>query len=335
MKVLIVNQAEVARLLPMGECMDVMAEALKTLARGEAILPLRTMMWLPERVGLLGTMPAYLARPRALGLKVITLFPGNLGTEYETHQGVVLLFGAEHGQPLAIMDAGEITAIRTAAVSGVATRLLARADAHDLALLGSGVQARTHLAAMLLARPLTRVRVWSRTWERAQRFAEDASRRHGIAVEPVATGREAVAGADIICTLTGSSQPVLLGDWIAPGAHTNAVGAATPTARELDTAAVVRSRLFVDRRESTLNEAGDFLIPRREGAVGDEHILGELGEVLLGRVPGRASPDEITLFKSLGLAIEDVASAHHIYTKATERSAGTLVELTSSSHAPV
>jgi ornithine cyclodeaminase/alanine dehydrogenase-like protein (mu-crystallin family) len=327
MDVLVVNRTEVATLLPMEECMRVMEGALATLTRGGAILPLRPVIHLPDGASAMAAMPAYLDMPKALGAKLITVFPRNEGTPYESHQGATLLFEAEHGCLVAIMDAGSITAIRTAAVSGVAARLLARDDATDLALLGSGVQARTHLEAMLVARPLRRVRVWSRARENASTFAADASRRHGIPVQPVETARDAVEGAAIICTVTSSREPVLRGEWLAPGAHINAVGASVPTARELDTAAVARSRLFVDRRESALHEAGDFLIPRAEGAIGDDHIRGELGEVLLGQCRGRESPDDITLFKSLGIAVEDVAAAVHIYQKGRERGIGTWVRL--------
>ncbi len=327
MKVLIINQSEVQQLLPMNECLEVMAAALKTLARGEAILPLRPVLWLPEKIGALGMMPSYLGDIKAMGLKVVSVFPGNHGTEYDSHQGAVLLFETAHGRLLAIVDASEITAIRTAAVTGVATKLLAREDAGDLAILGSGVQARTHLEAMLLARKIKRVRVWSRNLEHGTEFAEHESRRHKIAVEPMATVREAVAGADIICTTTAAREPVLMGDWIAPGAHVNAVGSSVAFTRELDTAAVVKSRLFVDRRESTVNEAGDFLFPKKEGAIGDDHIQGEIGELLLGKIAGRKSAREITLFKSLGLAVEDLASAHHIYMKALEKGMGVSLEL--------
>jgi len=326
-KVLIVNQSEVAEWLPMHECMDVMAEALKMLAAGKTILPLRPIMWLPEKIGALGMMPAYVHDLNAMGLKVLTIFPGNHGTPYDSHQGAVLLFEAKHGCLLAIMDATAITAIRTAAVSGVATQWLARKDAHDLAILGAGTQARTHLEAMLLARKITRVRIWSRNTEHARQFAERESRQHGIIVEPMETAREAVVEADIICTTTAANEPVVLGDWIKAGTHINAVGACVPTARELDTAAMLKSRLFVDRRESALNEAGDFIIPKNEGALGEDHIRGELGEILLGQVQGRTLAEEITLFKSLGLAIEDLASAHHIYTKMLEKGVGTWVEL--------
>ncbi len=317
----------------MKECIEVQARALETLARGEATLPLRSILWLPEKVGALGLMPAYLKPPKVVGLKAITVFPGNEGTELDSHQGAVLLFEAERGQLLAVIDATSITAIRTAAVSAVATRLLAREDAGDLALVGSGVQARTHLEAMLLVRRIRRVRVASKDSDKARTFATRESKHHRVEVEPVRSVREAVNGADIICAVTCSRAPVLLGDWIAPGAHINAVGASVPSARELDTAAVVRSRLFVDRRESALNEAGDFLIAKKEGSIGDDHIRGEIGEILLGRVAGRQSPGEVTLFKSLGLAIEDLACAHHIYTKARQSGTARFLEFGGSRHA--
>ena len=333
MEVLIVNQEEVPRLLPMAECMEAVATSLAALADGKAMLPLRSILWLPEKVGGLGLMPAALLPERVVGLKAITFFPGNEGTDLDTHQGAVLLFEAERGRLLAVMDATSITAIRTAAASGVATRLLARKDAGDLAILGSGVQARTHLEAMKIARRLSRVRVAGKDLDRAKAFAARESRKHGIAVEPFASAREAVAGADIICTVTSSREPVLLGEWISPGAHINAVGSSVPFARELDTAAVVRSRLYVDRRESTLNEAGDFLIPKKEGAISNDHILGEIGELLTGRVQGRESAEEITLFKSLGIAVEDVASARLIYEKAKKSGNGRFLDFGGSRHA--
>ena len=325
--VLIITQSDVPALLPMQECITVMAEALATLARGGAILPLRPILHLPQQAGIMGMMPAYLDDPAALGIKIITVFNSNHGTAFDSHQGVVLLFETEHGSPIALIDASSVTAIRTAAVSGVATRVLAREDAADLCILGCGVQARTHLDAMRLVRNITRVRVWSRTADHARTFARAASAWHGITVEAMSGARDAVDGADIICTTTSAREPVLCGEWIAPGAHVNAVGSSTATARELDSEAVRRARLFVDWRESTLNEAGDFLIPRSEGAIGDDHILAELGELLLGTHPGRVSSTDVTLFKSLGLAVEDVAAAHHIYSQAMQRGVGTSVEL--------
>jgi ornithine cyclodeaminase len=332
MEVLIVNQREVPHLLPMGECIDVMAEALAALTRGDAVMPLRGMAGVPDQAGLLAWMPSLLPPAGVLGIKVISVFP-NEGTELESHQGAILLFEDQQGQLLALVDASEVTAIRTAAVSGLATRLLAREDADDLAILGSGTQARTHLEAMMAVRDLRRVRVWSRNPDHARSFAERGSGRLVIPVEVAATAQEAVEGAGIVCTTTSSTEPVLEGKWLSPGAHVNAVGFAGPAGRELDTQAIARSRLFADRRESILSEAGDFLIPRSERAVSDDHVVGELGEVVLGKIDGRTSPDQITVFESLGLAIEDLAAVNHIYRRAREAGLGTWVELGGERHA--
>jgi ornithine cyclodeaminase/alanine dehydrogenase-like protein (mu-crystallin family) len=315
---LFLDREDVEALLPMDECVEVIDEALRILARGEAVQPLRSVYWMPDRHGLLAVMPGLLGDAVA-GAKVLTVIPENHLLGLESHQGVVMLFEQERGRPLAVLDAASVTAIRTAAASAVATRALARRDAGDLALLGSGVQARTHLDAMRAVRPLRRVRVWSRRPESARRFAAQESERTGLTVEAMVTGREAVEEADLICAVTAATEAVLLGDWIAPGAHINAVGACTPRARELDAAAVARSLLFTDRRESLLAEAGDFLLAREEGAVTDDHIRGEVGEVLEGMIPGRRSDEEITLFKSLGIAVEDLAAGMHVYRKAVER----------------
>jgi len=328
MKVLVLSHSDVRALLPMAACIDLMATALATLARGDAVQPLRSATWQPDRRGLLGVMPAYLGGDvGAPGIKVVTVFPSSHGTPFDSHQGAVLLFEGERGSLLAIVDGGEVTAMRTAAVSALATRLLARADASTLALLGSGVQARTHLQGVCAVRPVASVRVWSRNPANARRFAEREARRHGIPVEVTASPRDAVDGADVVCTTTSSAEPVLEGSWLAPGVHINAVGACTPNARELDTEAVRRSRLFVDRRESALAESGDVLVPLRENAIDEGHIAGELGDILVGRTAGRVSDDDITLFDSLGIGVEDLAAAHHCYRAAVERDVGTWVEL--------
>ena len=324
-RTLVVSHAEVEQLLPMGECVDVMADALAATARGEAMLPLRQVLRLHGGRDAFAVMPAILGS--AIGAKVITVFPGNITTPYESHIGVILYFDDSHGRLLAIIDASSVTAIRTAAVSGVATRLLALPEASRLAILGSGVQAMTHLEAMCAVRPIRHVRVWSRTAERAAQFAAWGAERFGLAVEVAATPAQAVRDAEVICTVTASREPVLEGAWVAPGAHVNAVGASIASARELDTAAVAQASLYVDRRESVLAEAGDFLIPRDEGAVDNDHVRGELGELVLGRVAGRTAPGERTLFKSLGLAVEDVASARHIYEKALATGRGTWLAL--------
>ncbi|MBI4500634.1 MAG: ornithine cyclodeaminase family protein [Gemmatimonadetes bacterium] len=325
MKVLVLSQQDVRRLLTMPECIELMAETLATLAKGEAVQPLRSLMRIPD-AGILGMMPAYLTPQRSLGIKVLTVYPGNHGTEYDSHQGAVLFFEGEHGSLKAILDASAVTAVRTAAVSGLATRLLARPDASELAILGAGVQALTHIDAMRAVRAITRVRVWSRTSEHTDRFAERQAQRHRIPVEAMPSAEAAVRGAHIVCTATSSREPVLKGEWLSPGAHVNAAGASIPAARELDTDAVKRARLFVDRRESTLNESGDFLMPKKEGAIGDDHILGEIGDLVLGRIEGRTTPSDITVFKSLGIGVEDVASAKFVYDKAVKLNVGTSVE---------
>jgi ornithine cyclodeaminase len=207
------------------------------------------------------------------------------------------------------------------------TDLLARPDAGDLAIIGAGTQAHTHLQAMMAVRPVRRVRVYSAPAQSAATFAERESRLTGLDVEAVDTAQEAVAGADLICTVTSATEPVLLGEWISPGAHINAVGAYTPTTRELDSALVAHASLYADRRESLLGEAGEFLIPRAEGLIGDDHIVGEIAEVLTGKARARTSPEEITLFKSLGIAIEDLAAAHAVYHAAADRGLGTWIDI--------
>jgi ornithine cyclodeaminase len=327
MPVLIANQEQVTALLLMKECIPAMEDALRMLASGDAILPLRTHMLLPDGQSIMGLMPSYLGGIHFVAVKVITVFPANLGTEYDSHQGVVLLFDTERGSLRAIVDGTAVTAIRTAAVSGVATRLLARADAHDLAIIGAGTQGRTHLEAMLAVRDIRRVRLFSLPQEGARRFAARESQRHGINVEVKDSAEAAVRGADIICTVTTSKDPVVLGRWVAPGAHINAVGACLPANRELDTEVVAKARLYADRREAMMAESGEFLIPRGEGVIDDRHILGELGEVLVGKIPGRTAPDQVTVFKSLGIAIEDLAATHLILTKAQQSGKGTWIEM--------
>jgi alanine dehydrogenase len=326
---LLISGADVRALLPMRECIEVMAGALRSVTDGSSVLPLRTVMRLDGTPNAFAAMPAVVGRGAgaSLGAKIITVFPGNDVTPYDAHIGAVLLFDAEHGKLLAIADASSITAIRTSAVSGLATRLLAREDAHELALLGAGVLAIPHIEAVRCVRDIRRVRVWSRSGDRATELAERARKQFDMEIVVARSARSALEGADVVCTITAARTPVLEGAWLTPGAHINAVGASLPTARELDTAAVVRSRLFVDRRESALSEAGDFLIPRGEGAVTDAHILGELGDLLAGTVKGRGNHDDVTLFKSLGLAVEDVASLRHIHTKAMATGAGARVAL--------
>lgn len=327
MKILILTHAEVGELLPVQECIPVMAEALSDLARGTIHQPLRMIVTPPNAAGDMALMPSYRGGDRAAyGVKTVCVFPGNPARGMDSHQGSVVLFSGETGQLLALMNASAITAIRTAAVSGVATQLLAGENAGDLAIIGSGVQARTHIEAMASVRRIRRARVSSLRFENARKFAEEFGKRYEFPIEPVESIEEAIRGADLIVTATTSAQPILRREWISPGAHLNVVGSSIPTTREVDGATMAAATLFVDRRESTTNEGGDYLFALREGAITPDHIRAEIGELLIGKHPGRSSPDEITMFKSLGLAIEDLASAEYLYRKARETQAGTWVE---------
>jgi ornithine cyclodeaminase/alanine dehydrogenase-like protein (mu-crystallin family) len=316
MTVRILDENDVRRLLPMSACIDAMADVLAGLARDELHNPLRFVVRPQNEPSLMGLMPAHRRGEAALwSLKALTIVPGNSARGLDSHQGFVALFDGTTGEPRAIMNAGGITAIRTAAVSGLATRLLARKDSKTLAILGTGTQARSHLEAMHAVRTFDRVLVWS------------ASGRALDGAESVATAEEAVRDADVVCTVTSSAEPVLERGWLKPGVHINAVGSSIPTARELDTATMAAAALFVDRRESTVNEAGDYLFPLREGALDESNIRAELGDVLIGAAEGRRGDDELTVFKSLGLAVEDLAAAEHVFAAAEAENAGTVVSL--------
>jgi len=321
------SAADVARLLPMADCIAVMEEALRDLALGRVEQPLRMIVKPEAAPGLMAFMPCYRAgAPGAFGVKIVGVFHGNVARGTDSHQGAVLLFDGETGEPLAAMNASAITAIRTAAVSGLATRLLANPDAGDLAIVGAGVQARSHLRAMACVRRLRRVRVASRSLERARRFAAEMAPHVPVPIEATASVEQAVRGADLVVTATSAAEPVLRRGWIAAGAHLNVVGASLPTTREVDGATMAAAVVFVDRRESARSEAGDYLLAVKEGAVGTDCIRAELGEVVTGTRPGRSSPQEITLFKSLGLAIEDLAAAQHVYARARADGAETTVD---------
>ena len=326
MKILILTHAEVEELLPVRECIPVMAEALADLARGNVYQPLRMIITPPDAEGDMALMPSYRSGERAAyGVKTVCFFPGNPSKGLDSHQGSVMLFSAETGELVALMNASAITAIRTAAVSGVATQLLAREDACELAIIGSGVQARAHIEAMACVRPIKRARVASSRFENTKKFADELGPRYSFPIEALENVESAVRGADLIVTATTAAEPILKREWISPGAHLNVVGSSIPTTREVDSATMAAASLFVDRQESTINEGGDYLFALRDGAIGPDHIKAEIGELLIGAKPGRTSPDEITLFKSLGLAVEDLASADYLYRKATRTGAGTWV----------
>ncbi|HEY2049559.1 MAG TPA: ornithine cyclodeaminase family protein [Caulobacteraceae bacterium] len=326
MELRILSGADVRRLMPMREAIELMARTMAQVSAGEAVNPLRSVTALPGGKGRLGLMPG--ALPDAgFGLKALSLFPDNPAAGLSSHLGLILLFEPEHGRPVAIIDAAETTAIRTAAVSGMATRLLAREAADDLAILGSGEQAASHLEAMAAVRPLNRVRVWSRIAEHAEVFAAREGERHGLRIEVMSDVEAAVRGADLICTVTAAREPILRHAWVAAGAHVNAVGASTPNAAEVDADLVREARFFVDFRPSAEAEAGEYLMAKASGVIGPDHIAGEIGEVAAGARPGRRSDQEITLFKSLGIAAEDIAVARFLLERAQTQGAGRMVEI--------
>ena len=331
MRVLILSHSDVLAALPPQACAEAMATVLADNARGETYLPLRSIMRPPAAAGFMGLMPAWRGQHRdqaaAFGLKTICLIPGNPARGLDAHQGLVTLFDGETGVPTAILDASAVTAVRTAAVTAVATGLLARRDARELAILGAGVQARTHLRALATVRDFEQVRVYAPTRAHAEAVVEEATVARGkLSVAPSA--EEAVRGADVVVVATSAREPVLARAWLKPGAHVNAVGASTPQAREIDTATVAACALFCDSRESLRNEAGEFQLAIREGAIpGEEHVRAELGEVLAGTSPGRRDDSELTMFRSLGLAIEDLAAAQTAVTRARAEGIGTEVEL--------
>jgi ornithine cyclodeaminase/alanine dehydrogenase-like protein (mu-crystallin family) len=321
MGVLVLNQEEVERLLDMEGCIQAMADALASLARGEVHVPLRFVVKPEDEPSLIGLMPAHRAGESPLySLKTVCVFPDNPKRGLDAHQGTVTLFDGETGEVRSLMNASAITAIRTAAVSAVATRLLAREDARTLGVLGAGVQARSHLEALRLVRDFERVRIFSPTAGHARALADESG------VEVAGSAEEAVRGADVIVTATSSPEPVLERDWLEEGVHVNVIGGRPPQMRELDVATVAESAFYVDRRESAENEAFDYRDALESGAIGPGHIRGEIGEVLIGAAPGRTSPEEITVFRSLGLAVEDLAAAEYVVRRARETGVGTEVE---------
>jgi alanine dehydrogenase len=295
---MVLSEDEVRKLLRMEDLIPAMADALRDLSAGAVLQPVRTVLPVSEHEGFLGVMPAC---GRALGAKLVTFYPQNKGIP--THHAMILLFRPETGEPLAVMDGRLITEMRTAAVSAVATKLLARADTKVLTILGSGVQARSHLEALRLVRHFSDVRVWSP--RNAEVFAQE------FKVRAIAAAEGAVRGADVIVVATSAATPVLRGEWVTPGAHINAVGATRPDWRELDDDVLRRATIYVESCEAALKESGDVI------AAGTEPI--EIGEVVAGKQPARTSSDEITLFKSVGVAAEDVAAADLVYKTKTQR----------------
>jgi ornithine cyclodeaminase/alanine dehydrogenase-like protein (mu-crystallin family) len=330
MPLLVLSAAAVRQTLGFAQCADAMRVALAARARGEVFQPLRSVLRPSGAAGLMAVMPSYQSGPAgAYGLKAICITAGNPAIGLDSHQGIVLLSAADTGQPIAVLNASAVTEIRTAAVSAVATSLLARPDADVLAIIGTGVQARAHLAALHATRPLAQVRVAGSSPAKAAKFAADiAPDVAPLEVVACDSARAAADGAGIVVTATSSQVPVLRREWLPPGVHINAVGACLPHARELDTATVAGAAVFADSRESVLAESGDYLLAAAAGVIGPDHVRAEIGDLLAGLASGagRRSDGEITIFESLGLAIEDLAAGLVAYEAARERGTGTWVD---------
>ena len=320
---LILSEADVRSVLGMAGLIDAMELSLVDYSSGRADQPLRTVLQVGEERAFFGVMSASLPSIGVMGTKLVTVFESNAARGLPSHLATIVLLDPATGALTAIVDGRYITEARTAAVSAVSVRLLARPDAGVLAIIGSGVQARSHLAALSHVRTLREVRVWSPHAARREAFVETARAAAPCPIAAYGSARAALEGADLVAIVSGARQPVVLSEWIQPGAHICAVGACRPDQREMDTALVRRARLFVDSRRGALAEAGDLLIPIAEGAIDAAHLVGELGELAAGRMAGRTSLEEVTIFKSLGMAVEDVTAAHLAVEQATMRGVGT------------
>jgi ornithine cyclodeaminase/alanine dehydrogenase-like protein (mu-crystallin family) len=310
-----IDREEVARRLTYDVCIPIVREAMIAFSRGETRQLLRSII--PLSGGrMFGVMPGAMGTHAPFGAKLISVFPENSASGKQSHQGLVILFEPETGVPVCIVHAGEITAIRTAAASAVATDALARKDARRLAILGTGEQAATHARAIRKVRDLESIVIWGRSPERARTFAQRMQSELGVPVIAATTVEEAVAAADIVCTVTSAAEPILKGAWVRSGTHLNLVGSSHAGPSEVDSDLVVRSRFIADSREGVINQGAEFLRAKAAGLVGDNHVVAEIGQVLAGKIEGRRSPQEITVYKSLGHIVQDLASAWMLYSQA-------------------
>jgi ornithine cyclodeaminase len=323
----LLNRHQVERALPIAACIGAVETAMRATSAGEADLPLRTHLPIRGTAGKLVVMPGALTPAKVFGLKIVSKFPRPAGDPHGSHVGMVVIFDADTGLPLAMLEGGTLTEIRTAAASALATRELSRPDASVLAVLGTGAQAKWHALAMPVVRPIRQIRIWGRNPQRAAELAAQLRRTGGPEVLVLPDAAAAVSGADIVCTTTSSPTPILQGAWLAPGMHLNLVGSAIPTTAEVDTECVRRARFYVDSRSSAAAEAGELRAAIQAGVVTADHIVGEIGEVLAGKAPGRTAADQITVYKSLGVASQDLAAGLLAYRNAAAAGLGTDVDL--------
>jgi ornithine cyclodeaminase len=307
-----IDREEVARRLTYEVCIPLVRDAMIAFSAGETKQLLRSIIPLADG-HLFGIMPGALGVAKPFGAKLISIFPENAAQGRQSHQGLIVLFEPETGTPVCVVHAGEVTAIRTAAASAVATGALARNDAKHLAILGTGEQAATHARAISKVRALESITIWGRSVERAHTLAATLSAELNLPIEATDTVEQAVVDADIICTVTAASEPILKSEWVQPGTHINAVGSSHAGPAEIDNALVARARYFADSREGVLQQGGEFLRAKQAGLIDDSHILAEIGQVLAGKAKGRRTDDEITIYKSLGHIVQDLASAWFLY----------------------
>ena len=315
----LITAADVETLFPMATAIAAMRSAMRQVSSGHTVLPLRQHLAIPDAAGKMAIMPGYIAHPPRFGLKTVSKFEGAA----QSHVGTVQLYDATNGQLLAIIEGGSLTAIRTAAASALATDLLARPESHRLAILGTGEQARRHITAMAAVRPISQIRIWGRNFASATALAATLPNAHATQ-----TVTQAVADADIICTTTPAATPILHGADIRPGTHINLVGSAIPSTAEADTALVAKARFYGDYDEATRAQAGEFRNALAQGLITPEHLIGEIGALLLGRIPGRQTPQDITLYKSLGVTAQDLAAADAILQAARAKGLGQEISLT-------
>jgi ornithine cyclodeaminase len=316
----VIDQETVRRLLTYEACIPLMREAMIALSAGQTRQTLRQIIDL-DNGRMFGIMPG--GGPRNFGAKLISVFPENFAKGVQSHQGAVLLFDPETGAPTALIHAGELTAIRTAAATAAATDSLARPDASRLTILGYGEQAREHAHALAKVRPLSEIRLWGRSAERAAGLARRLEAELGREVTVAATAREAVRDADLICAVTAASEPILEGAWVADGAHVNLVGSSRDGPREADDDLVARARVFADHREGVLRQGAEVRHAIAAGLIGEDHVLGEIGEVMAGERPGRTGPSDVTLYKSLGAIVQDLFAGEFVHRRAMAENAGT------------
>lgn len=324
---ILLNSSDIRALLPMRACIDLMMDAMVQVSQRRVVQPLRQFMAIPETTGRLGLMPGAIAEPHRFGLKIVNKYVRAPGDPLGTHVGMVVLCDAVSGVVLAILEGGTLTAIRTAATSGLATRLLAREDATHLAMIGAGEEAHVHIEAMLAVRPIDKITVWNRTRAKAEHLLEHLELPRGVEIRIADSAEAAVKQADVVCTVTSSTTPVLKGAILPKGCHVNLVGAAVATSAEVDSAFVKAGKFYVDYREAAMAAAGELLNAIKDGTVTEAHIVGEIGEVLLRTKPGRETSDEVTIYKSLGVSAQDLVAAEFLYQQAKGKGRGLSFEL--------